>query len=531
MKTEHSRYSSISVTAWLVVVTLIASCSGAPVAGRSTAALAAPEYTVDGALVRPEHYREWIYVGTPLTPNDMNNGEAPFPEFHNVYIHPLAWEHYKETGTFMDGTILVKELVSVGSKKATSGNGYFMGDFIGLEATVKDSNKFPDAPGHWAYFSYGHSYPLATESTALPAANCNSCHENSAAEDWVFTQYYPVLAAAKNGGPGGAVDSGPRFNEAGELIRPEGYREWIFVGTPTTPNDMNNGSAPFPEFHNVYISPEAWTHYKSTGEWMDGTILVKELVDVGSKRATSGKGYFMNDFIGLEATVKDSERFPDEPGHWAYFSFGHEYPLAEATPAMPTTSCNTCHELSAASDFVFTQYYPVIRSAREPASRSTAAMAKDKKFLPTADTPDTNPGPVPTNMEELYDYLSKGTYKEFAAQESGRHPSVGPHIKVDWPVKVFLDDSLDASLKAGNASHPSGSAAVKEMFNESGELQGWGVMVKTSETDGGGKDWFWMEVTSPTDDSDPVAVGNGVPLCTSCHSIGSDFVLTDYPLR
>ena len=46
------------------------------------------------------------------------------------------------------------------------------------------------------------------------------------------------------------------FNQKGELIRPTGYREWIYVGAPLTPNDMNNGKAAFPEFHNVYIDPK-----------------------------------------------------------------------------------------------------------------------------------------------------------------------------------------------------------------------------------------------------------------------------------
>ena len=74
----------------------------------------------------------WVYVGTPVTPNDMNDGKVAFPEHHNVYIDPKSWEHWKETGTFRDGTILVKELVSVGSKAAVSGQGYFQGEFIGL---------------------------------------------------------------------------------------------------------------------------------------------------------------------------------------------------------------------------------------------------------------------------------------------------------------------------------------------------------------------------------------------------------------
>jgi len=43
----------------------------------------------------------------------------------------------------------------------------------------------------------------------------------------------------------------------GELERPTGFREWIYVGTPVTPNDLNDGAAAFPEFHNVYIDPES----------------------------------------------------------------------------------------------------------------------------------------------------------------------------------------------------------------------------------------------------------------------------------
>lgn len=154
-------------------------------------------YTADGELIRPEGYRSWIYVGTPLTPNDMNDGEAPFPEFHNVYIHPDDFEVYSQTGRFPDGTALVKELVSVGSKEAPSGNGYFMGEFIGLEVTVKDAERFPDEPGSWAYFSFGHEYPLAEVTSAQPTATCNVCHQANAADDFVFTQYYPVLSAAK----------------------------------------------------------------------------------------------------------------------------------------------------------------------------------------------------------------------------------------------------------------------------------------------------------------------------------------------
>lgn len=149
-------------------------------------------------------------MGTPLTPNDMNDGKAPFPEFHAVYIDPDSWEHWKKTGKFREGTILMKELISVGSKTAVSGKGYFMGEFVGLEATIESSKRFPDEPGNWAYFSFTvgestnktadkpvHGAPLKRTAAAFPAASCNACHDASAGDDWVFTQYYPVLRAAK----------------------------------------------------------------------------------------------------------------------------------------------------------------------------------------------------------------------------------------------------------------------------------------------------------------------------------------------
>lgn len=165
-----------------------------------TSTVSAEEYfkMSGGELLRPTGYQEWIYVGTPVTPNDMNNGKAAFPEFHNVYIDPESWDHWKKTGTFRDGTILIKELVSVGSKAAVSGSGYFMGEFIGLEATIKSKKHFPKEPGNWAYFSFttpDHS-SLKPKASQFEASSCNSCHQVSAETDWVFTQYYPVLRSA-----------------------------------------------------------------------------------------------------------------------------------------------------------------------------------------------------------------------------------------------------------------------------------------------------------------------------------------------
>lgn len=156
-----------------------------------------PTYTANGALIRPEGYREWIYVGTAAVPNELNPPKAPLHEFHPVYIHPSDFEHWKKTGTFRDGTIFVAESVSVGSTRATSGHGYFMGEYVGLEVSTKDSTRFKNDPGHWAYFSFGDTPPFAETAEKHPVAQCNTCHRGNADDDFVFTQYYPVMRAAR----------------------------------------------------------------------------------------------------------------------------------------------------------------------------------------------------------------------------------------------------------------------------------------------------------------------------------------------
>ncbi len=162
------------------------------------------------------------------------------------------------------------------------------------------------------------------------------------------------------------------FNGDGSVNQPVGWREWVFVGAPLTPNALNGGEAPFPEFHNVYIEPTAYAAYSATGEFPEGTQIAKELTLVrqnnnaenGSSQEVSGVGYFQGEFAGLELTVKDNERFKGEPGGWAYFSFGHKADYEKTATAMPTDSCNACHAASADDDFVFTQFYPVLRSAK-----------------------------------------------------------------------------------------------------------------------------------------------------------------------
>jgi hypothetical protein len=338
--------------------------------------------------------------------------------------------------------------------------------------------------------------------------------------------------AATNGDEHAAASMLPKpaFNAAGELERAVDYRKRVYVGTPLTPNDLNPPEANFPEFHNVYIHPDDFAHWEATGEFQDGTVLVKELVSVGAKQATSGNGYFMGEFLGLETTVKDAARFADEPGNWAYFTYGHSYPLAETAVAQPTGACNVCHDASAADDWVFTQYYPILSAAKGGAASATADEAAEEGA--TASATPTGADVVPTNKDELFSYLQAGTYKSFA-REAEPHTSVGPHpspaAQPSSTVVAFFNGPMDASLKAGNATHPKGAAIVKEFHDSDGQLSGWAVSVKTAEDSQNGQGWYWYEILSTTDGGDPVAAANGVALCAGCHATGKDLVLSKYP--
>lgn len=175
-----------------------------------------------------------------------------------------------------------------------------------------------------------------------------------------------VLMAFASGGAKAQESYEAEFNANGELIRPAGWREWVFVGSPLTPNSQNGGEAPFPEFHTVYIDPESWAHWKRTGTFREGTMFAKELTLVGDTAATSGIGFFNGEQQGFEIAHKDSSRYSEETDGWAYYTFGHKpEPYADSTAAMPTAACAACHTAAAADDMVFTQYYPILRGAKE----------------------------------------------------------------------------------------------------------------------------------------------------------------------
>jgi len=106
---------------------------------------------------------------------------------------------------------------------------------------------------------------------------------------------------------------GPVFTQDGNLVLPTGFREWVFIGGPITPNGLNNGKALFPEFHYVYVEPENFRYYQQHGNFPDGTVLVKELVltQAGTYPVCSGNRNRMNP-LDLPADKRRGDNGPNQ---------------------------------------------------------------------------------------------------------------------------------------------------------------------------------------------------------------------------
>jgi hypothetical protein len=183
----------------------------------------------------------------------------------------------------------------------------------------------------------------------------------------------PVVAQAQH--------SAVVFNADGTVQVPTGFRKWVFVGAPLTPEGLNDGKyncnaggtnctrSNFPEYHHVYIEQKNVDAYLKTGEFPEGTVIVKELTRVlnptfpdSSRKEPSGRGYFNGAYNGIDMSIKDSKRFANTNG-WGFFTFGHHpMPYEKTSAERPVTECAGCHIANvAATDMTWIQFYPLLR--------------------------------------------------------------------------------------------------------------------------------------------------------------------------
>ncbi|MFP2908377.1 hypothetical protein ACLESD_25655 [Pyxidicoccus sp. 3LFB2] len=133
-------------------------------------------------------------------------------------------------------------------------------------------------------------------------------------------------------------------------------------------------------------------------------------------------------------------------------------------------------------------------------------------------------GELDTSEAGITAFVRDGRYQTWLAEPAPRDSvrSHGPKVR------VFFNDVLAASLRAGNATHPKGSITVKELYESDGKtLRGYALDVKVAE--GSGKDtWIFYEGFGP--DFDDNYYGRAHSTCHGCHADGGrDYVLTPLP--
>jgi hypothetical protein len=168
----------------------------------------------------------------------------------------------------------------------------------------------------------------------------------------------------------------PQYTDKGELKLPADFETWVFVGAnmgleyreaaaKEAPPEKESGKhVKIGNFHNVYINPEAYTHYAKTGTFPEPTILVLDIfqAEQGEPNSIVSEGLFPGEHKDIAVAVKNSARPDGAKTDWAYYDF----PKGQTTAkAFPNKACYDCHLEHADDDNVWSQFYPTLRKHRQ----------------------------------------------------------------------------------------------------------------------------------------------------------------------
>jgi Cytochrome P460 len=154
------------------------------------AAQTAPTYAANGDMLPIANYREWVYLTTGIdmsyNPKATGGGQSMFD---NVFVNPEAYRSFRATGTWPDKTVLILEGRVARSRGSINTHGQFQSEqLMGFEVHVKDEARFPNK---WAFFDFDS--PTKNGTLIPEKAPCYSCHQQHAAVDTTFVQFYPTL--------------------------------------------------------------------------------------------------------------------------------------------------------------------------------------------------------------------------------------------------------------------------------------------------------------------------------------------------
>ncbi len=153
----------------------------------------------------------------------------------------------------------------------------------------------------------------------------------------------------------------PYVDTDGTISIPPDFREWAYLGTWSIAGDDEEGGAA--DFHVVYTQPETIEAYRRTGEFPDGAVLVKELIEADSGDLTTGRVSWAQRVTGWFIMIKDRQgRFKSNRlwgDGWGWALFNSDDPATTVTEDYKT-ECIPCHVPVKKDDWVYLRGYPVL---------------------------------------------------------------------------------------------------------------------------------------------------------------------------
>jgi hypothetical protein len=185
---------------------------------------------------------------------------------------------------------------------------------------------------------------------------------------WSLT--FALCFAALHAAPQNSDSQKPRY-EGDKLVRPENYREWIFLSSGLGMN-YNRAANENEMFTNVFVPQWSYREFLATGKWPDKSMFIVEDRGSETKGSINKTGHFQTDLHGMGVEVKDESRFPDK---WAYFNFGADTKTAGANPK---AACWQCHNDNAAVEHTFVQFYPTLK----PVAQKFGTYRAEREAVP-----------------------------------------------------------------------------------------------------------------------------------------------------
>ena len=153
-----------------------------------------PGFTPDMQLRYPANYREWVFLTSGLdmsyTAPAVSSAGTATPEhsvFNNTFVNPAAYRAYLATGHWPEGTVIVLENRGAEGNHSINVHGKTQSEeLMGLEIHARDAR----LAGGWGFYNFENKISAKKIATT---ANCYSCHQQHAAVDTTFVQFYPTL--------------------------------------------------------------------------------------------------------------------------------------------------------------------------------------------------------------------------------------------------------------------------------------------------------------------------------------------------